>query len=485
MLEPDTKLVWGWHLDAICEHLEAITFGTFRKMGLRNRLLINVPPGSSKSMIVSVMWQAWEWSLSTDDAGIEGPYLGHRFLSTSYNGDPVKRDIMKCRDLLISDWYRTNFPHVKLRQKGDTKFTNWRTGNRVGSAFGSLTSKRGDRFILDDPHSTELAESETERDNTTRKFREGALNRLNDQEESAIVIIMQRLHAKDISGIVLSKLTGYIHLNLPMEFEPERKCKTPIFEDPRTKLGELLDPVRFPQESVDLLKIEMGSYAWAGQYQQRPSPREGGLFKRAWFTDKGLRVAPLGTKWVRGWDLGASAQQQSDPTAGVKMGRTPDGKFIIGHAIVTREEGNEVRKVIKGAAETDGKACQIDLPQDPGQAGKVQAKDYVSFLAGYIIRTSPEVGDKVTRAEPFSVQCEAGNVYYLLNSDGTPPPWLEPYIDELCAFPGGAEHDDQVDASSRAFNRLLMSKGIMNTGPLVVTAGRVHVGDHPGAAGAT
>jgi hypothetical protein len=215
ILEPTTPLVWSWHLDAICAHLEAITFGTFLKMGLRNRLLINVPPGSSKSMLVSVMWQAWEWSLGAQ-------YLGHKFLSTAFNGDPVVRDIRKCRDLIASEWYQLHFPHVKLTRKGDTSFANSGTGNREGSSFGSLTSKRGDRFILDDPHSTELAESEVERGNTTRKFREGALNRLNDQARSAIVVIMQRLHANDISGVIISKLKGYIHLMLPMEYEPER-----------------------------------------------------------------------------------------------------------------------------------------------------------------------------------------------------------------------------------------------------------------------
>lgn len=477
ILEPDTPLVWGWHLDAICEHLEAITFGTFRKMGLRNRLLINVPPGSSKSMIVSVMWMAWEWSFTTA-AGVH-PYVGNRYLMTAYNGDPVQRDTMKVRDLILSDWYQRNFPHVTLRNKGDTKLSNTRTGTRVGSAFGSLTSKRGNRFILDDPHSTELAESDVERDNTTRKFREGAINRLNNQSEDAIVIIMQRLHAKDISGVVM-KMGGYIHLMIPMEYEPERKCITPIWEDPRTELGELMDPVRFPREVVEAEfkspTSGMGSYAFAGQYQQRPSPREGGLFKRAWFVDKIIRQAPPGTVWCRGWDLGATAEQKADPSAGVKLGRAPNGAWIVGHSLVTREEGDTVRQLIKATAQSDGLRCQISIPQDPGQAGKVQAADYIKFLAGYIVRCSTESGDKVQRAEPFSVQCEGGNVYLV---EGT---WNEPYLDELCAFPGGHDHDDQVDASSRAFGQLILTPASAIVAPILVTGGpRTYLGDHPGA----
>lgn len=470
--------MWNWHLDAICAHLEAITFGTFLAMGQRNRLLINVPPGSSKSLIASVFWNAWEWSY-TDEKG-KHPYLSHRFLCTSYNGDPVQRDTMKCRDLILSEWYQNNFPHVVLVSKGDTRISNTGTGVRTGSAFGSLTSKRGDRFILDDPHSTELAESDVERKNTTRKFREGALNRLNNQARSAIVCIMQRLHAQDISGVILNKLGGYIHLNLPMEFEPERKCVTPIFEDPRTKLGELLDPIRFPREVVEAeLKKGMGSYAWAGQYQQRPSPREGGMFKRAWFEGKIIRVAPQGTVWCRGWDLGGTEEEKrGDPTAGVKLGRAPDGSWIIGHSIIEREEGAAIRKVIKATAEMDGKQCVISIPQDPGQAGKVQAKDFVSMLAGFICRTSVESGEKTVRAEPLSVQCEAGNVYLL---EG---PWNEPYLDELCAFPGGTEHDDQVDASSRAFAQLLMRGTAVVVTPVLMNAVPAgHMGDHPGVGG--
>lgn len=164
MLEPNAALVWNWHLDAICEHLEAVTAGRI------NRLLINVPPGSSKSMAVSVMWQAWEWTQ---------PHLRSlRYLATSFNDGPVKRDTRKCRDLILSDWYRFLWPEVTLTRTGEMSFANASTGTREGVPFGSLTSQRGDRLVVDDPHSTETAESPTERANTTRRFREGAVNRL-------------------------------------------------------------------------------------------------------------------------------------------------------------------------------------------------------------------------------------------------------------------------------------------------------------------
>ncbi len=433
ILEPNAKLVWNWHLDAICDHLEAVSDGRII------RLLINVPPGSSKSLICSVIWPAWEWASGRASL---------RYLTTAFNDVPVKRDTRKCRDLILSEWYRSLWPEIRLTRTGETSFANSATGTREGVAFGSLTSQRGDRLIIDDPHSVETAESQAERQTTTRRFREGALNRLNDQERSAIVVVMQRLHADDVSGTILKMGMGFVHLCLPMEFEPERACRTSIgFADPRSADCELLDPVRFPREAVESLKLGMGQYAYAGQYQQRPTPREGGLFKRAWFEGKIISQAPPGTRWVRHWDLAATARSNSARTAGVKLGKAPDGSFIVGHVVKAQEEGPAVRRLIKATAETDGPSVQISIPQDPGQAGKVQSKDMIAMLAGFRAHAEPETGDKVTRAEPFAAQCEAGNVYLVAGT------WNDDYLDELCLFPGGS-FKDQVDASSGAFGRL-------------------------------
>jgi predicted phage terminase large subunit-like protein len=146
--------------------------------------------------------------------------------------------------------------------------------------------------------------------------------------------------------------------------------------------------------------------------------------------------------------LAATKKVTAARTAGVKLGLAPDGSFIVGHVVKTQDEGQKVRTLIKGTAEIDGKDVMISLPQDPGQAGKVQAQDYVALLAGYIVKAEPETGDKATRAEPFSSQCEGGNVYLVQGE------WNEDYLDELCLFPGGS-FKDQVDASSGAFGRLL------------------------------
>lgn len=445
VLEPNQQLVWNWHLDAICDHLEAITYGKI------NRLLINVPPGSSKSLIVSVMWQAWEWTF---------PHLrSMRFLTTAFNDGPVKRDTRKCRDLVLSEWYQSLWPEVVLTRTGETSFANSSTGTREGVAFGSLTSQRGDRLVIDDPHSTETAESDTERGNTTRKFREGAINRLNDQERSAIVVIMQRLHDDDISGVIIKQKMGYVHLMLPLEFEPERRCVTPIFEDPRTYDGELLDPVRMPRDTVDKLKRDTTAYAFAGQYQQRPSAREGNTFKRHWFEI--VAAAPARAKRCRGWDLAASKKKagvSSGPafTAGVRLSEA-DGVYYIEDVVRERGSPADVDKLIKSTAEHDGKAVRVSIPQDPGQAAKGQVLAFAKMLAGYDCRFSPETGDKETRAIPVSAQAEVGNVK-IVRGD-----WNEAFIEELCLFPAG-KYKDQVDALSRAFSELLTMRA-----PLVIS----------------
>jgi predicted phage terminase large subunit-like protein len=434
VLEPTNPLKWSWHLDAMCDHLEAISRGR-----MDPRLIINIPPGSSKSMIVSVLWQAWEWG------PLGKPSL--RFLTTSFEEENVKRDTRKTRDLIRSDWFQALWPEVVLTRAGETSFASSATGTREGVPFASITGKRGDRFVIDDPHSLDGAESEAERNRATRRFLEGGLNRVNDQTASAIVVVMQRLHEADLSGVLLSRRLGFVHLLIPMEFEPERACVTPIgWKDPRTSDGELMDPVRMPRQAVDQLKA-VSSYAWAGQYQQRPTAREGGLFKRAWFQIVG--AAPANTQRARAWDLAASTGTSADWTAGVRVSRDPGGVFYVEHVERFRGSPADVERTMVSLAATDGRNTAIRLPQDPGQAGKAQAQTLVSKLAGYDVKATPVTGSKSVRATPAAAQAEAGNVRIVAG------PWNEAFLEELCAFPA-ANHDDQVDAFADALNALVL-----------------------------
>lgn len=443
ILEPSNPLRWSWHLDAMCDHLEAITFGLMSPW-----LIINVSPGSSKSMIVSVLWQAWEW----------GPcgLVSHRFVSTSFEEGNVKRDTRKTRDLIASPWFQALWPDVVMVRAGELSFANSATGTREGVPFASITGKRGDRFLIDDPHSLDGAESEAERTRATRRFLEGGMNRLNDQVKSAIVIVMQRLHEADLTGVLLAKKLGFVHLCIPMEFEADRVCETPLpWRDPRDLDGELMDPGRMPEEAVDKLK-RASAYSWAGQYQQRPAPREGGLFRPAM-----IQVVPAApaegsiTRRTRAWDFAAS-KGKGDYTAAVKMSRCKDGFFWIENVLRDQAPPEVVREMVINTAARDrvlhGENLRIRGPQDPGQAGKSQAADFTRALAGFTVEFLPVTGPKEVRATPFAAQVNAGNVRIV---EGV---WNDDFLTELGMFPGGL-HDDQVDAATDAFNDVAAQGG--------------------------
>ncbi|WP_209047578.1 phage terminase large subunit [Rhizorhabdus histidinilytica] len=436
VLEPVNPYVHGWHIDVICEHLEAITRGQI------NRLLINVPPGTMKSLLAGVFWPAWEWGPCGRPAT--------RIIGSSYSEDYAKRDNGRMRDLITSEWFQSLWP-TPLVRSGEMAFTNAATGFRQGKPFSRLTGGRGDRVIIDDPHSVDGADSDAERNATIKTFRESVPTRLNDPIRSAIVVIMQRLHERDVSGVILSLKLGYEHLMLPMEFEPERKCITSIgFEDPRTYAGELLFPERFPREVVERDKIPMGSYAVAGQFQQRPTPRSGGMFQREDFEI--VDALPAGKhRLVRAWDFAASIPKPGtspDWTVGLRMCRI-DGVFYIDHVVRGQWTPAGVERVLKNTATQDGARCTVRLTQDPGAAGKADVQTKTRLLAGFSVVSKPATGDKATRAKPASAQAEAGNVK-LLRGD-----WNEAFLDEICAFPN-AVHDDQVDAFADALNELAL-----------------------------
>lgn len=271
VLEPGTQFRPNWHIDAICEHLEAIATGSIR------RLLITLPPGHMKSLLVSVFWPAWLWQWKPTWRGI----------FSSYDSTLAIRDSVKTRQLLESDWFRDTFsPRWKFSTDQNVKsyFENTMRGFRISlSVGGKATGFRGDAVIVDDPLNAEDRFSEPKRKQAIRWWDTTMSSRLSNQETGARVIIMQRLHQEDLAGHVIEK-GGYEHLNLPSEFEPDRVSSTSIgWKDPRKKAGQLLFPDMFPQNVLDEAKKDLGSVDYAGQHQQRPTAIEGSLFKRAWW----------------------------------------------------------------------------------------------------------------------------------------------------------------------------------------------------------
>jgi predicted phage terminase large subunit-like protein len=489
-LEPGQKFVPGWGVQATCEHLQAVTDGEIR------RLLINVPPGCTKSMTTSVFWPAWEW----------GPRnMPHnRYILAAHEQNLSIRDNVRSRDLMRGEWYEKHWGD-KYGFKGDVNsriyYENTRTGWRMASSVGSgLTGYRGDRLIIDDPHSIKKADSEAFREEVLRWFAETLPTRLNKASESAIVVIMQRVHERDVSGLILAEELGYEHLMLPMEFEKERACYSKVrpkyiqgadlvkvawdtgtkvwypdkygteeryLVDPRKKDGDLLWPERFDRDSTEALKKALrawgGSYAEAGQLQQRPAPRGGGMFQKDdWqYVDR----APEGGKVVRGWDLAATDTKQNKSaawTVGCKM-RLVDGSVYI-EDVDRRQVGpSAVEKMIKANAVKDGLQCVQDLPQDPGQAGKAQKLTIGKLLQGYKFQFSTESGSKEERAMPFAAQVEIHNVYLVRGR------WNNSFINELSLHPNG-QFKDQADAASRAYFALLRKKTkLVGVAPSVIT----------------
>jgi len=431
-LEPSQPYVHGWHIDAVAEHLVAVTDGEL------TRLLVNIPPGTMKSMLVNVFWPAWEW----------GPLnrQSSRYIGASHEEGLATRDNLKMRRLVQSAWFQERWPTTLTGdQNAKTYFENDATGFRLSCAVKSMTGRRGDRVMWDDPHSVEAAISDAHRETAIRVFTETLPTRLNNPDSSAIIVVMQRLHEEDVSGYILANDLGYEHLMLPMEFEPERRCTTSTgFTDPRTKDGELLFPERFPSSVVERDKKVMGSYATAGQFQQRPAPRTGGFF--SWEQLSIVDAAPRLLQRVRYWDK-AGTKDGGAYTAGVLQGMGEDGRFYILDVIRGQWEAPEREKAMKLAAEVDGPEVDIWIEQEPGSGGKESAQATIRNLAGFPIRAERATGDKAVRAEPYAVQVEAGNVVIVRG------PWNQAFIDEHKTFPSG-KYKDQIDAASGGFNKL-------------------------------
>jgi predicted phage terminase large subunit-like protein len=449
----------NWHIDAMSEHLEAVADGHIR------RLIINIPPRHMKSLMVSVSFPAWIWA-QQKRSPLTGPGIG--FLSTSYAQNLSVRDNVKCRRLIDSPWYQRGWgDRFALTSDQNTKirFENDKGGYRIASSVdGTATGDGGHIVTIDDPISAREALSPTVRAAANDWFDNTMSTRLNDPKTGAYIIIMQRLHEDDLVGHVLAKAgqedaEDWTVLCLPARYE--RDHPRVYAADPRKTDGELLWKERIGEPQLRSVEASLGSYGAAGQLQQRPAPREGGMLKRSWF--KVIPAAPARLERVRAWDLAATvAEPGTDPdwTAGVKMGKDAEGYFYILDCNRFRESPAIVERTIKNTASQDGRMCRIRVPQDPGQAGKSQAKALVRMLSGYPVKAVQPTGSKEARATPFAAQAEAGNVFVVEGE------WNGAFFDEVEVFPFG-KHDDQVDAAADAFNELFDAEGSSGFASLV------------------
>jgi phage terminase large subunit-like protein len=294
------EFIHGWHVDVICDHLQAISEGRCQ------RLLVNMPPGLAKSTILSVLWPAWVWTFEPS----------HRFLSTSYSLELSQTHSRQMRQLVLSDWYQARWP-VKLKadQNEKTNFENVHGGTRKIRAFTSLTGARGDTVIVDDPHSMDAAWSEQERKSTVQTFKASVPSRLHSRKHGRIAVVMQRFHDEDVSGFILDNPElNYTHLCMPHEFEGDKTPNGLGWVDPRTEVGELLFPAFFPLHKVIEEKASLGPADWAGQHQQRPVPREAGELDTSLFEPHRFDryITGIDGNPVQNWPKGCNYYMTSD-----------------------------------------------------------------------------------------------------------------------------------------------------------------------------
>lgn len=428
----------NWHIQAICEHLQEVKKGNIKK------LIINIPPRHCKSLLTSVFFPAWLW--------LDNPEKS--FLFASYAHSLSIRDSVKTRRVIQSKKYQNILKYVNpdFRLVGDQntkiKFENNFRGYRLATSVdGALTGDGGDIIVIDDPHNVKQSESEQIRNNTLQWWNEAMSTRLNDPKTGAYIIIMQRVHEKDLTGHILAKEHDWNHICLPLLYEGENKCKTVLnFKDKRKKENDILWKKRYNKKIIKDLYSKLGVYAFAGQMQQRPAPRAGGMFKRENFRIiNNINDFEI-LKKVRFWDK-AGTQDGGCYTAGVLMYLMKDYKFVIADVVRGQWDYAKREQIIKATAERDGKTVKIWIEQEPGSGGKESAQNTIKNLKGYVCKAERPTGDKITRAEPLSAQVEINNVY-LLNRF-----WVDDFLDEITMFPN-SEYKDQLDATAGAFNKL-------------------------------
>jgi predicted phage terminase large subunit-like protein len=475
VIEPGQPYVHGWHIDFICAHLEAITDGDLNDDGtFYNRLLVNVPPGTMKSLLIGVFWPAWEW----------GPrnMPNMRYVCASHSLELAIRDSLRMRRLVTDEWYQGHWGDrvtITGDQNAKAKFETTATGSRQACAFTGITGYRGDRVIIDDPHSVDDANSDAKRESVTTLFKEAVTSRLNNPDQSAIVVVMQRLHERDTSGVILEKDMGYDHIMLPMRFDPNRACVTALgYADPREIDGELLFEDRFPLHVVERDEAAMGPYATAGQYQQSPEPRGGGIVKDAWWQPWSASEYPPIEYIVAALDTAYTTKSENDPSALTVWGVFSASGTQEATRMVDRY-GRPIETASASQSEALGATAKVMLMyawQDRLEIGdlvvkleEICARMKVDVLlienkaAGHSVAQElrrvfnsakfgvqmydPKTLDKVARL--YSIQhIFSEGMVFAPNKD-----WAEMVIRQTASFPRGA-HDDLVDTVSMGLKHL-------------------------------
>lgn len=419
---PGTVFLPSWHIRLIADYLEAARRGEVR------RLIINLPPRALKSTCVSVAWPAW--------------LLGHapesRILAASYASSLAVKHSLDCRQVMTEAWYRQLFPGTVLAhdQNEKHKFMTSRRGFRLATSVGgAVTGEGGNVLIIDDPMRPAQAMSASGRALVNGWFEHTFASRLDDKRNGVIVLVMQRLHEEDLSGYLLKK-GGWEHLCLPAVATEDRLYSRAGRIYPR-KAGDILHPEREDAALIARAKLELGSRAFAAQYQQQPLCEEGGMVQRAWFGRYAARPAAF-DRVVQSWDTAIKSGAQHDASACLTFGET-GGRIYLLEAKRLRHEYPELRRAFLAvAAQWQPQAILVE----DRASGQQLLQDMRRETQLPLIAAQP-AQDKVTRFAAVTALIEAGRL--LLPEQAA---WLADFEAELLAFPHGTQ-DDQVDALSQ------------------------------------
>lgn len=438
MLEqnPAARLIDSWYFSAIAEHAEALMRGQLR------RLVVTQPPGTYKSRTWAIAMVAWAWLhwpekkflVGTNDEALGMEHSTHT------------------RRLIRSQWYRSLSPTFDLAGDQDAKkfFQNTAGGHRQVTSVGATVSgKKADDIILDDPHDATQVHRPVQRAADKEWFRNSLWDRQKNFTASTIVVVGHQLNRDDLPNDLIRN--GWPHLHLVERMEDRLRKVFPLGHvDPRRD-GEYLRPTRFGPTQEAEVKRESGELVWLAKHQGDPRSAAGSDFP----ADKlpaYLSAVPADTRAWRYWDTAATVSETSHPTSGALIGKTPAGRYVVidvhrGKWTPAARNAEIVRTAQEDRYRTNVTMLGVGIEQEPGGSGVEAVQAVIRELAGFNARADRPTGDKRTRAQPLSSQWCAGNV------DIVDAPWTRQYVERMESAHTRADCDDR-DASSGAFAML-------------------------------
>jgi predicted phage terminase large subunit-like protein len=445
VIEPGTDYLHNWHIDAVSEHLQAVSDGQI------TRLIINIPPRYMKSITVTIMYPVWEWTRNAAE----------RFLFTSFSDTLVKDHSLKRRAILESEWYQRRWgSKVQLAadQNEKKEYQNTAKGHMISFPIGgSITGKGGTKIIIDDPQDPEAADSQVEREHAIRFIDSTLSTRLDDKKRGSMIVVMQRLHQKDVTGHLMAKGDWQL-LKIPAEAERKMIMILPISKRKITReIGDILWNEREGEKELTRQKIAMTPARYAGQYQQEPAPESGTLFKRDWWKYYTSADVPKEFDYVLdSWDCTFKDGEQNDFVVGGKWGVKGANIYLL-RLVRQRMDFTETAPAVLNMA----KIAPI------GNAKLIEDKANGTAIIQTLRKVVPGIlavepmGSKWARASAAAPTVKAGNVFLPdPNEDGMQEAraWVREYIEELAVFDKG-DFDDQVDMTSQAINHIVLRAG--------------------------